>query len=112
MPKRTERAFWFLILGCVVVTFFPNFVNSVEKAKERTAKINLTLLQQAEERYYAEKGEYLAVETPAEIIQHLNLPLKEAFWDFKVVVPQKNKYIITAVRKSGPFASRRLEVRS
>lgn len=112
MPKRTEKLFWFLISGCIVIAFFPNFVEIIEKSKEAEARTGLVFLQRAEENYYSEKGEYLAVDSPAEITQHLDLSLREAFWDFKVITPQKDEYIITAVRKSGPFVGRRLETRN
>lgn len=112
MPKRTEKVFWFLILGCITIAFFPNFVETTEKAKETEARTGLVFLQRAEENYYREKGEYLAVDSPAEITQNLDLSLREVFWDFKVITPQKDKYIIIAVRKGGPFVGHRLEVRN
>jgi Tfp pilus assembly protein PilE len=87
-----------VITAIILGISFASYKHIVERAKSTEAIVNVDTIRKAEEVHRVQTGSYIAAKDINQINELFNLVIKPKYYDFRIVLPDEDSYIVIAQR--------------
>lgn len=84
------------LIAALSAALFVAYPYVIKKAKSKEAYINVDMISKTEQLHKFDQGRYVAANNTDEINQILNLSLASKYYEYKVVMPEENSYLVIA----------------